>query len=361
MCLLSFTLPRLPADKAMSDSPNKVTMRPGRQNPNADRERREKERLAGERPRVFGGPVARAPQMFAPRRAPPAPASSSVVPLPPKAAPAVPVGAPQRLGPSPPPQQQPPATAQLETTATAAERLLQQVDAQVKKQHAGLAGLVDSVSMRVGVLENSVKSLQHAFAALREEFSGIAQVAGGSVARKTVDLETEVHRLEKSFAEFSTKTSNELSETERRLCSVQQEIKDAVSSEQKEEGSWMSTVKEESGSCALREEVMALAREAYARSIVVDATVTDAAGLCLTPLKTDSEDCSPAASSLFATAGSRIPLRYPMTVDSEGTVSMLYAHVLPEGTVVEYSVPVQKKGIMSVQIAGGPAQLAPAQ
>lgn len=334
-------------------------MRPGRQNPNADRERREKERLAGERPRVFGGnPAARAPQMFAARRSPAPAASSGAVPLPPKAVPAVPAGAPQRLG--PPPQQQPAAPAQTETTATAAERLLQQVDAQVKKQHAGLAGLVDSVSMRVGVLENSVKSLQHAFAALREEFSGIAQVAGGSVARKTVDLETEVHRLEKSFAEFSTKTSNELSETERRLCSVQQEIKDAVSSDQKEEGSWMSAVKEESGSCALREEVIALAREAYARSIVVDATVTDEAGLCLTPLKTDS-DGGAAASSLFAAVGSRVPLRYPMTVDSEGTVSMLYAHVLPEGTVVEYSAPVQKKGVMSVQIAGGPAQLAPAQ
>lgn len=190
---------------------------------------------------------------------------------------------------------------------------MKRVEGHVEKQIGGLSRLVDSTTMRVGTIENSLKSLQHSVAALREEFSGIAQVAGGSVARKVEDIDGDLRRLEKSFTEFSTRTTGEIAEAERRSC-----VTDALD----------------------------LAQEAYARSITVDAVVTSPSGLELTPIVDNN-----GSPSLFACCGSCISLRYPMTEDEKGQVTMLHISVAPDGTVTEYSVPVQTaEGVMTVNL-----------
>jgi hypothetical protein len=196
--------------------------------------------------------------------------------------------------------------------------LLKKVHEKVQEDTKQLRNLVDTVSLRLGAMENTVKSVEHAVAALREEFSGIAQVAGGSVAKKTEDVEATVHKLEKSFTEFSTRLGAEVQEAERRQGAMRQELLQVAATDH-----------------GARE----LANAAYARSIVVPCRVVE--GVTLEAVDGSDERLRVPAEAL-------LPLRYPMS-EKDGDVTMVYTHVSGAGDVREFSVPVQRSGIMTVE------------
>jgi hypothetical protein len=224
-----------------------------------------------------------------------------------------------------PPQQRSPAAAPGSAAAAPSQAadalgqvLLKKVHEKVQEDTKQLRNLVDTVSLRLGAMENTVKSVEHAVAALREEFSGIAQVAGGSVAKKTEDVEATVNKLEKSFTEFSTRLGAEVQEAERRQGAMRQELLQATDDGARE-----------------------LAHAAYARSIVVPCRVVVAEGVTLEAMDGSDE-------RLTVPAGASLPLRYPMS-EKDGDVTMVYTHVSGAGDVREFAVQVQRSGIMTVE------------
>jgi hypothetical protein len=225
----------------------------------------------------------------------------------------------QQRPPVPPPQQRSPAASSQAADALG-QVLLKKVHEKVQEDTKQLRNLVDTVSLRLGAMENTVKSVEHAVAALREEFSGIAQVAGGSGAKKTDDVEATVHKLEKSFTEFSTRLGAEVQEAERRQGAMRQELLQAAATDN-----------------GARE----LAHAAYARSIVVPCRVVVAEGITLDAMDDSDERLTVPAEAL-------LPLRYPMS-EKDGNVTMVYTHVSGAGDVREFAVPVQRSGIMTVE------------
>jgi len=277
-------------------------MRPGRQSSPPNRERLDKERMAGyERPRP---PMAQ--QQHGPRAAQQQ-QQARPVPLPPQ-------------------QRSPGAAAAPPQSSQAADALgqvlLKKVHEKVQEDTKQLRGLVDTVTLRLGAMENGVKSLEHAVASLREEFSGIAQVAGGSVAKKTEDVEASVHKLEKSFSEFSTRIGAEIQEADRRQGALRQELLGTLTDDGARQ----------------------MAHAAYARSIVVPCRVVVADGVTLEAVG-ESATADPL---LKVAAGTSLPLRYPMSLKGDD-VTMVYTHVTGDGDVREYAVPVQRAGIMTVE------------
>jgi len=282
-------------------------LRPGRQDIRPDRERLEKERLAGyERQRPLMQQQ-RSPQRPVPMPPPQRPLQASAAPPSSSPRPATPAAA------------APPSSSQ--AADALGQMLLKKVHEKVQEDTKQLRGLVDSVSLRLGALENTVKSLEHAVSSLREEFSGIAQVAGGSVAKKTEDVEGALQKLEKSFSEFSTRLDTEMREVDRRQGSMMQELLAGGSAE----------------------DACQLANMAYARSIVVPCRVVAADGVVLEAVNGES-----GTSSLVAPAGTAIALRYPMSEKGDD-VTMVYTQVTEDGDVREYVVPVQRAGVMTVK------------
>lgn len=265
----------------------------------ADRERLERERLAG-----YVRPQS------APGRPQPPQMRHQHIPMPPSQA----------------AQQQP--AAQRSTALGAAQSssqaadalgqvLLRKVHEKVQEDTEQVRGLVDTLSLRLGALENSAKSLELAVASLREEFSGIAQVAGGSVAKKTEDMELSVQKLEKSFVEFSTRLTREVQEADRRQGVLRQELL---------------------ALCSTGKDSRQMASEAYARSIVVPCRVISDEGIELQ---------GEGLPHVRVPAGASLPLRFPMSQKGDD-VTMLLTHVTENGDVQEYAVPVQRSGVRTV-------------
>lgn len=288
-------------------------MRLGRQQLRPDRDRIERERLAGYERSVKPPPVPPQAAMLMLQRQ----QQRTPIPMPqPKAQ----------------PKAQPQQSSGVSAIDAVSQKILKQVDENVQQSTKQLGGLVDNVTLRLGALENTVKSIQHAIASLREEFSGIAQVAGGSVAKKTEDVENYVYKLEKSFVEFSTKIETELKELDRRQGGLREELLGIASTD---------------------EDARQLANMAYARSIVVPCRVVAENGIQLTAINNSETP------SLFAPVDTPLSLRYPMNKEDDDVVTMLYTHVSCDGNVSEYTVPVQKAGVMTVEfLSDAPIQVA---
>lgn len=283
-------------------------MRLGRQQLRPDRDRIERERLAGYERSVKPPPVPPQAAMLMLQR------QQQRTPIP-----------------MPQPKAQPQQSSSVSAIDAVSQKILKQVDENVQQSTKQLGGLVDNVTLRLGALENTVKSIQHAVASLREEFSGIAQVAGGSVAKKTEDVENYVYKFEKSFVEFSTKIETELKELDRRQGGLREELL---------------------GIASIDEDARQLANMAYARSIVVPCRVIAENGIQLTAINNSETP------SLFAPLDTPLSLRYPMNKEDD-VVTMLYTYVSCDGNVSEYTVPVQKAGVMTVEfLSDAPIQVA---
>lgn len=222
----------------------------------------------------------------------------------------------------------------VQANATSADALgqaiLKKVHQKIEEETRQLRGVVDSVTLRSGSLENSLKSLEHSVAALREEFSGIAQVAGGSVAKKADDVDTSLKILERSFAEFSTRVATDNIEAERRQGVMREELLSALHG-------------------FSDADARAMAQAAYERSITTTCRITSPEGVNCYPIEelAIGEEGTEIRHVKF---GELLVLRYPMKPGEDAdSIYMTQTIVTADGDVLEFSIPIQISGIRTVE------------
>ena len=172
--------------------------------------------------------------------------------------------------------------------------LMQRFDGKLKEENKNVRGLLDSLSLRTGTIENSLKSVQLSCSSLRDEFSGIAQVAGGSVATRVDGLELVIKSLEQSVAEASAEVKGLEQSLEARVGAMREETTNKFS------------------------DMAAAMQSLYERMVTVRATLIE-------------------GSAGFAT-GEEVTLHYPMVNGEAGEIYMGCTHVTHAGDVEERMV-----------------------
>lgn len=94
-----------------------------------------------------------------------------------------------------------------------AEALAELKEAQKASEDTqSLRARVDQISVRLSTLDNAVKSQEKGVASLRCDLSSVAKSQGGQQAERAEALARQVHTLEDSFCEFSSRLDRELQE-----------------------------------------------------------------------------------------------------------------------------------------------------
>ena len=73
-----------------------------------------------------------------------------------------------------------------------------------------LRGRVDQISVRLSTLDNAVKSQEKGVASLRSDLSSVSKNQGGQQAERAEGLARQMHTLEDSFCEFSSRVDREI-------------------------------------------------------------------------------------------------------------------------------------------------------